>query len=57
MFSLVKQVTRGVGGGRRGEGGGEGSQVITASWERAAILHGMESGDVLTTLTGKVFIG
>ena len=38
-------------------GGGVGgwSQVITALWDRAAILHDTESGDVLTALMGKVF--
>lgn len=29
-----------------------GSQVITASWDRLAILHDAETGDVVNTLTG-----
>ena len=33
-----------------------GSQVVTASWDRAAILHDAESGDVVNVLTGKAFI-
>ena len=33
-----------------------GSQVVTASWDRAAILHDTESGDVVNVLTGKAFI-
>lgn len=28
-------------------------QVITASWDRLAILHDVETGTLLTTLTGK----
>ena len=30
-----------------------GSQVVTASWDRAAILHDAESGDVVNVLTGE----
>ena len=33
-----------------------GSQVVTASWDRAAILHDAESGDVVNVLTGKAFM-
>ncbi|XP_076437276.1 WD repeat-containing protein 37-like [Babylonia areolata] len=29
-----------------------GSQVVTASWDRSAILHDAESGDILNRLTG-----
>lgn len=31
----------------------EGNQVITASWDRTAILFDAETGDQITCLTGK----
>lgn len=30
----------------------EGNQVITASWDRTAILHDTETGEQVSTLTG-----
>lgn len=32
----------------------EGSQVITASWDRSAILFDAETGEQIITLTGKL---
>ena len=34
-----------------------GSQVITASWDRTALLHDAEKGDIVTHLTGMEIIG
>lgn len=31
-------------------------QIITASWDRLAILHDVESGNIVTTLSGIYFI-
>lgn len=32
-----------------------GEQVITASWDRTAILYESETGEQVNTLTGKIF--
>lgn len=31
-------------------------QIITASWDRLAILHDVETGQIVTTLTGEIFL-
>ena len=33
-----------------------GSQVITASWDRTANLYDAETGEIITTLTGKTLL-